>query len=76
MQKAFAINTRRIGFMPIDRDFFPDLDRSDRGIRGRATEHLQKVLQRKFIEASREPELIELLGPEIPWPPRSGGFER
>jgi len=49
MQKAFAIDTRRIGFMPIARDFFPDLDRPDRGIRGRATQHLQDVLDRKWF---------------------------
>jgi hypothetical protein len=73
MQKAFAIDTHRIGFMPITMEFFPDLDRPDRGIRGRATPHLQSVLDRKWFEAAKDPALLQLVGPEVPWPPRSGG---
>jgi hypothetical protein len=34
------------------------------------------VLDRKWFEAAKEPELLQLLGPEIPRPPRSSGPER
>jgi hypothetical protein len=76
MQKPFAIDTHRIGIMPITADFFPDLERADRGIRGRATEHLKQVLNRKFVEASEDKDLLRLVGPGPDWPSRSGGFER
>jgi hypothetical protein len=63
MQKALAIYTHRIGLLILTKDFFLDIDRPDRGIRGRATEHLRKVLSRKFIKASKRPDLIRLCGP-------------
>lgn len=76
MQKPFAIDTHRIGIMPITADFFPDLERADRGIRGRAMEHLKQVLNRKFVEASEDKDLLRLVGPGPDWPPKSSGFER
>jgi hypothetical protein len=72
MQKAFAIDTHRIGVMPITADFFPDLGRPDRGVRGHATEHLKQVLDRKFVEAANDRDLLRMVGPGPEWPPRSG----
>lgn len=71
MQKAFGIDTRRIAFMAPTVEFFPDINRPDHGIRGRATEHLKKVLTRKFIEASRIPDLIRAAGPPLDWPKKT-----
>lgn len=71
MQRAFAIDTHRIGFLAVTRDFFPDIDRPGHGIRGRATDHLQKVLSRKFIEAAKDPALLSLAGPALDWPPKA-----
>lgn len=76
MQKAFAIDTHRIGLLALTKDFFLDMDRPDHGIRGRASEHLQKVLKRKFIEASKRPDLVQLSGPALAWPKDPGDLTR
>ena len=68
MQKAFGIDTHRIGLLKLTTDFFPDLDKPDHGIRGRATDHLQRVLTRRFIEAAKDPTLLHLAGPPLDWP--------
>ena len=76
MQKAFAIDTHRIGLLALTKDFFPDIDLPGHGIRGRADEHLQAVLKRKFIDASKRPDLIRLAGPRPAWPKDPGDLTR
>jgi len=76
MQKAFAIDTHRIGLLALTKDFFPDIDLPGHGIRGRADEHLQKALGRKFIEASKRSDLIQLAGPRLAWPKDPGDLAR
>lgn len=60
---AFRIDVRRIAALPLNSDFFPDIDRPDHGIRGRS-EHLARaaetLLQQIVTETS---ELVEFLGP-------------
>ena len=61
---AFRIDVRRIAAMPLNAEFFPDLDNTDHGIKGRS-ERLAETALKLFQEiASETPELIDFLGPE------------
>jgi hypothetical protein len=60
---AFRINVCRIAAMPLTPEFFPDLEGTDHGIRGRS-ERLANAAFKLFQEiVAKEPELIEVLGP-------------
>ncbi|MGO9359210.1 MAG: hypothetical protein ACLP1D_16340 [Xanthobacteraceae bacterium] len=62
-QSAFRIDCRRMAALPLNADFFPDLEEQDHGIRGRS-ERLANAAFKLFQElAANEPELIDLLGP-------------
>lgn len=62
-QSAFRIDVRRMAAMPLNAEFFPDLEEPGYGIRGR-DEKLASAAFKLFQElAAKEPELIELLGP-------------
>ena len=61
---GFRIDVRRIAAMPLNAEFFPDLDNTDHGIKGRS-ERLAETALKLFQEiASETPELIDFLGPE------------
>ncbi len=62
-QSAFCIDVRRIAAMPLNSDFFPDLENGDHGIRGHS-KHLAEAAFKLFQEiVSTDPELVEFLGP-------------
>ncbi|MCC7046288.1 MAG: hypothetical protein IT562_06210 [Alphaproteobacteria bacterium] len=68
-QSTFAIDARRVAYMPIDERFFPDLHRPDRGIRGTAPRALQDQVTQALVRLLQRPDLLELLGPERPGKP-------
>lgn len=60
---AFRIDVRRVAAVPLNSDFFPDLDRPDHGILGRS-EHLARAAETLLQQIVAEtPELVEFLGP-------------
>lgn len=62
-QSAFRIDVRRIAVMPLNNEFFPDLESPGHGITGRS-EHLAKAAVRLLQEIVLEqPQLVEYLGP-------------
>jgi hypothetical protein len=62
-QSAFRIDVRRIAAMPLNADFFPDLEKEDHGIRGHS-KHLAEAAFKLFQDiVSKDPELVEFLGP-------------
>ena len=63
-RNAFRIDVRRVAVLPVDLDFFPDLEKPDHGIQGRS-EHLADVAERLLRQIIGEtPELVEFLGPQ------------
>ena len=63
-RSAFRIDVRRVAVLPVDPDFFPDLEKPDHGIKGRS-EHLADVAERLLRQIIGEtPELVEFLGPQ------------
>ena len=63
-QSSFRIDVRRIAAMPLNSEFFPDLDNIDHGLKGRS-ERLAETALKLFQEIAKEtPELIDFLGPE------------
>jgi hypothetical protein len=65
--RAFVLDARRLAYLPINARWFPDLNRPNQGIQGRAP----KQMRRKIWEVAEElmirhAELIERLGPL--WP--------
>jgi hypothetical protein len=61
---AFRIDVRRVAALPINPDFFPELEKPGHGIQGRS-ERLADVAERLLREIVTEtPELVEFLGPE------------
>jgi hypothetical protein len=49
--------------MPLNADFFPDLEKEDHGIRGHS-KHLAEAAFKLFQDiVSKDPELVEFLGP-------------
>lgn len=61
-QSAFRIDARRMAAMPLNTDFFPDLEEPGHGIKGKS-EKLANAAFKLFQElAAKEPELVELLG--------------
>jgi hypothetical protein len=62
--RAFVLDTRRLAYVPINARWFPHLDRPDRGVQGRAPQHLRQRIWREAEELiTRRTELIERLGP-------------
>lgn len=65
-QRPFAIDARRIAYMPLVAEFFPEIGRPDAGVVGRASPGFQKRIERTLVELLKRPELLEILGPEKP----------
>jgi hypothetical protein len=65
--RAFVLDARRLAYVPINTQWFPHLDRPDRGVHGRAPKHLRQKISYAAEELiTRHTELIERLGPL--WP--------
>jgi len=63
-RSGFRIDVRRVAVLPINPDFFPELEKPGHGIQG-SSERLADVAERLFREIVTEtPELVEFLGPE------------
>lgn len=61
--RAFTIDVKRVAALPINPDFFPDLEKPDHGIQGHS-EHLASAAERLLGRLVTEtPELVEFLGP-------------
>ena len=62
--RPFTLDLRRMAFVPVTTDWFPDLTATDHGIVGRAPERLRAELERAATELfRRSPEVVERLGP-------------
>jgi hypothetical protein len=65
--RAFVLDARRLAYMPIDSQWFPHLERPDRGLQGRAPKRMQQTIWKAAEELlTRHAELVEQLGPL--WP--------
>ena len=63
-RSAFRIDVRRVAALPINPDFFPELESPGHGIQGRS-ERLADAAERLLREiVAEKPELVEFLGPE------------
>ena len=63
-RSGFRIDVRRVAVLPINPDFFPELEKPGHGIQGRS-ERLADVAERLLREIVTEtPELVDFLGPE------------
>lgn len=63
MAKPFTIQIWRLAIMPINKDFFPDIDKPHCGIKGTASPHLMKAATRIFQELQAKHAQFETLGP-------------
>ena len=69
--RPFTLDLRRVAFVPITVNWFPDLTTANRGIVGRAPERVRMALELAVKELfRRSPELVERLGPLWPSPGR------
>lgn len=61
---AFRIDVRRVAALPVNLDFFPDLEKPGHGVQGHSA-HLADAAERLLARLVAEtPELIEFLGPQ------------
>jgi hypothetical protein len=65
-QKAFVIDARKIAFLPLTPDFFPRLDRPDKGIVHTASERFHTLVRNILMELAKRPDLVVPLGPDAP----------
>jgi len=65
-QKRFAIDARRLAFLPINEQFFPEINSPTRGVRGNAGQTLRAHIERSIADLLHEPQLMEILGPKRP----------
>jgi hypothetical protein len=66
-RKPFVLNPRRLAYVPINKEFFPQLNEPDRGVVGHASKGLQEAVKQDVIDLmERRPEAIERLGPLRP----------
>lgn len=65
-QRAFLIDARRIAYIPATEAFFPDITRPGAGIQSRASPGLQRKIELVMVEILKRPDLLELLGPDVP----------
>jgi len=62
-QKPFVIDVRYAAALPIDIDFFPYLERADRGIQGMASAGLIRKIGTILTELQRRRIVIDVRGP-------------
>lgn len=65
-QRPFVIDARRIAYMPLAEPFFPEIGKPGGGILGCASAGLQTKIERALVELLRRPDLLQLLGPDVP----------
>ncbi|MFZ0693014.1 MAG: hypothetical protein WAN51_02500 [Alphaproteobacteria bacterium] len=65
-QKGFVLDCRRIAFMPLGLEFFPALQRPDKGIVHQMEPDFQKSIEKRLGTWMKERGLVAFLGPDVP----------
>lgn len=65
MENAFVIDTRRIAVLPLSKDWFPEIDRENHGVKGNASDHLMSAAKRLYQQALEERANVVVLGPRL-----------
>ncbi len=65
-QKGFVLDCRRIAFIPLDLEFFPAIQRQDKGIVHQMEPGFQKSIEKRVAAWMNERGLVVFLGPDAP----------
>jgi hypothetical protein len=65
-QKPFVIDARRIAFVPANESYFPRLRAPDGAVIHEATKAFRAHIENVLARLANRPDLVQLLGPDIP----------
>jgi hypothetical protein len=63
-QKPFSIDARSVAVLPVSEEYFPYLDRADRGVQGEAPAGLARKIKATLVDLRERGVVIEVRGPK------------